>query len=255
MAELKNYIYINRAFTEPFARQLNQPIDVEITDEGDISARISGVGGGKKRSSKAAPMPPYDPRLVTKVVEGLRKSGQLHTFRPTMLEFLRSRRRGWYVFESDLNATPVYLPLDKLPNNVPAPESLTVWVSDPARYCDSPEDKPDSFLIMAEEPYITRNAEASYISGWSALQVLGTLMPSKSGSLRGVADSRKDPTYGYNPDHPIDQLKQAGGTVLRERWIETLYKIVHVTEGKYLRLNGKRVWAEDVLAYPIYIAE
>lgn len=259
MREPMNYRYIDTSAIVSLAQYLGIPFDQSVTTEGGVAAGPPFFRGQGKRSRTVGPMGANDPRLLSAVVEGLRDRGYLHAFRPTAIEFLRSDTIGWYVHESDIQSTPVYIPL-KGPSDtdtIPGLDALNMWVSDPLTYFVDENDRPDSYLVMAQEISFELHESPSYVSGWSALRYLADLLPEKGPFF--WLEFQTSETEQANPEslqHPIDRLKNFHGSRAgRSRRIETLYRIVHVTEGRNIIREGRRVPVEEVLAYPLYIAE
>jgi hypothetical protein len=259
MSEPMNYRYIDTSAIVSLAQYLRIPFDQSTTTEGGVAAGTPFFRGEGKRSRTVGPMGANDPRLLSAVVEGLRDRGYLHAFRPTAIEFLRSDTIGWYVHESNIQSTPVYIPL-KGPSDtetIPGLDALNLWVSDPLTYFADENDRPDSYLVMAQELNFELHDPPRYISGWSALRYLADRLPN-NGPLFWLEfqTSENEQANPENLEHPIDRLKKLPGSIVQDRRrIETLYRIRHVTEGRTIMREGKRVPVEEVLAYPLYIAE
>jgi hypothetical protein len=62
--------------------------------------------------------------------------------------------------------------------------------------------------------------------------------------------------YGRDdPAHPIDKLRRVGGIPLRRRRVEVVYRIAVMTDEQATTINGEEIRLNDILAYPLYIAD
>lgn len=260
MPELKQYSVINRPLVESLARQLGLPVDQERTVEGQIGVNGGKVGAGVKTGRKQAPLPPDDPRLLPPIVSSLRDSGQLRVFRPERAEEFWAEESDWYVHENT-TATPVLVPLDKTLRDRRTPEALTVWIIDPVESTAVPRDEWDwigSFVFIVQElgnfPWPT----PYFISGISALRLVVDVI-AKMDHLDEdelTALSGDEDLFGrWHDGHPVEKLERAGGISLRPRKIDTIYKIAYMSNEQSLTVNGRQTRTNDILAYPLYIAE
>ena len=235
MAELKNYVVINRPLVESLAQQLNLPIDQERTSESQFGL-VGKVGIGFKKSTRQSPLPSDDPRLLAPIVEALRESGQLRVYRPESTTEFWEDASSWYVHEAAI-AQPVLLPFDKTkPGADYFPEAVTVWVigiDDIERETRASRWRAGPQVLVVQE--LTSFPQAStYISGISAVRIIREVLADSS-----VADFEKW-QYQYaasgGPDfeplgyrNAIDDLVRMGGIAKRPRKIETIYKIAYMS--------------------------
>jgi hypothetical protein len=264
MVELKKYRVINSQLVESLAQQLQLPIGVEVTTEGEANAGVKLIGGRRKRSAKNPAMQSNDPRLIPFIVGALRESGQLNIYRPARADdFWNGEYSGWYVHEQNVLATPVHIPLAGRLEGLSVPEALTVWVSDPLDDAGEPEDEWDflgSFLFIVQELGQGLNWPTStFISGMSALRmIVDFIVGQEPFGYRPIMEhiqSEGDDFGRFNPQHPIEKLAAVGGKPGRPRRIDTVYKIEYMTNEQSAPLSGKVVRVNDILAYPLYIAE
>jgi hypothetical protein len=59
----------------------------------------------------------------------------------------------------------------------------------------------------------------------------------------------------FDPLHPIEKLKKVGGVPSLSREIETIYKIAYMTNEQAYTVEGKVRRVNDILAYPLFIAQ
>jgi hypothetical protein len=99
----------------------------------------------------------------------------------------------------------------------------------------------------------------TFISGMSALRmVVDFIVGQEPFGHRPTTEhirSGGDDFGRFNPKHPIEKLAAVGGTPGRPRRIDTVYKIEYMTDEQSAPLSGKVVRVNDILAYPLYIAE
>jgi hypothetical protein len=254
---------INRRLVESLARGLNIPLNVSVSTESEIGV-AKGITGKVKRTRKDEGLSSDDPRILPEIVTALRESGQLQVLRPDHPDqFWRGDHDGWYVHERVLS-TPVVLPLQqRLPDGVTAPDALTVWVSDP------PEpvlprgtwDFTTSFLFIVQELGEYEWPIGWFMSGISSLRIVAEVLTNpRSYTMsydEAVRDLARSPDrFGrWQPDHPIERLREIGGVVGRSRIIDTIYKIAYMTDEQSYPYKGEELRVSDILAYPLYIAE
>jgi len=170
-----------------------------------------------------------------------------------------------YVFEHDLWAAPVQVPLARAKDD--AGVSLQVWLADPGPARTAPAHEWDflgSFLYLVEDvehlklpPFV--------ISGVSALRALVDLVAGhRPSALRNrplalddlmVLAAHGRERYGEpNSAHPIEKLQSIGSVVGTPRMIETVYKVAYMTNEQAYSVGGRTTRVNDILAYPLYIA-
>jgi hypothetical protein len=257
----RSYRVINQNLVTSLARGLGLPLGTVTTSAVEIGVN-HGVMAKASRSTTPKPMEASDPRLLPPIIEALRESGQLRVYRPERAEeFWNSDHDGWYVVER-LVATPVTLSLaDRLPGGVTGPDALNVWVSDPLPL-RSPRinewDFAGSFLFLVEELGQFQWPMGWFMSGISALRVVVDVLQDglvlTSDGLFDVAGS--EDKYGrWESEHPIEKLVSVGGVAGRPRRIDTIYKIAYMTDEQAYVVDGVHTRVNDILAYPLFIAD
>ena len=251
---------INQRLVESLARDLDLPLNESVSTETEVTA-AKLVGGRWTRSRTSEPLRSNDPRLLPMIVEALRNSGQLSIHRPDAPEqFWRGDHSGWYVYEEAI-ATPVTLPLAaKMPKGVTGPDALNVWVSDPPEPVlpRSDWDFTTSFLFLVEELGEFRWPIPWFMSGISSLRLVAEVLTDhRELTLKSMFDLRNsaDRFGRWQPDHPIERLREIGGVVGASRRITTVYKIAYMTDEQSYPYQGEEVRVSDILAYPLYIAD
>lgn len=260
MPELKNFKVINTPLVESLARQLNLPIDQERKSEAQFGTG-GKVSAGFKKSTSQSPLPTNDPRLLPPIIEALRDNGQLRVYRPEKPEEFWADPVDWYVHETAI-ATPVFVPVRQtLKSSEFLPEFLKVWIIDPGEPTREPDDEYDwigSFVFIVEDLSDFPWMMPWQLSGISALRMIAEVVavaePITFGELQTLRT--KDDLYGrWHDGHPIEKLEQVGGVSGRPRKIETIYKIGYMNNEQSGSINGQPRRMNDILAYPLFIAE
>lgn len=262
LMELRRFTVLNTVLIESLARQLHLPVDVDRTSKQKLAADARLMSAGLSSEKRQKALPPEDPRLIPPIVGALRESGQLRAYRPDRTSEFWNSDGDWYVYEETI-ATPVTLPLREiLPAEQGVPQALTVWVLDPVDPRDEPAGPWDwlgSYVFIVQELGEWSWPARTHISGISALRLvvegIGQQMPLTREAIYRLAGG--EDVYGRWFDAtPLQKLQQAGGRVLRPRKIETVYKIVYMTNEQQVP-GGDETYGRinDILAYPLYIAE
>ncbi len=137
---------------------------------------------------------------------------------------------------------------------------------------------PSAFLFLVQEMANHRMGSGTMISGLSALR----LAVSSARPLGPVSEEKRlgwplfgspplfkyegardwygcpvlaEPLPGEYAEHPIAVLETLGGTALRPRRVETVYKVAYATNEGYLRVRDELRRFYEIMAYPLYIAE
>jgi len=259
--ELKTYRVINEDLVRQLALQLGLAIEAETTTESEFKGGIANFGAARRRSQKINARKLNDPRLLEEIVEGLRKHGQLKTARPERMRDLPER--ATFVREVGVEGTPVYLPVKEQAEVPPGIAGLTVWVFEPlGSHIGFIDSEPDgswawdwlgTYLFLVEEHL----GDSESIRCWSGISALRLLVDGIAGhdpkfpKLPAIGDR-----YGRDdPAHPIDKLRRVGGVPLRQRRVEIVYRIAEMTNEQATTIDGKEVRLNDILAYPLYIAD
>lgn len=260
---IKTYRVINEELVRQLALQLGLAVEVETTTESEFKGGIASFGSARRSSRKVSSRNLDDPRLLDEIVEGLREHGQLKIYRPERKRDLPEHTT--FVHEVGVEGTPVYLPVKEQSEVLPGMDGLTVWVFEPL----GPEigfihSEPDgswawdwvgTYLFLVE----AHSSEPESRHRWSGVSALRLLVdgiaghdpefPRPPGGLGLDLYGRDDPA------HPIDKLRRVGGMPLRRRRVEIVYRIAAMTDEQATTINGKEVRLNDILAYPLYIAD
>lgn len=259
MPEPRTFRVINRRMVNSLARSLDLPIGESVAAETELG--VSKVVSARfKRTRSVPPLSDDDPRLMPLITEALRDSGQLRIDRPlTAGQFWSNDEGAWFVWE-DTVLTPVTLPLKRaLPKGVKAPAALNVWVGDPPPRPAEGHNEWDfstSYLFLVEELGEFTWPGGWFVSGISSLRLVAEfLFSSALDDMESLhrASASEDAFGRWNPVHPIEKLKRAGGIAGAPRRVETVYKIAYATDEQSDSLQGRPRRVSDVLGYPLYI--
>lgn len=259
---VRDITVVNKPLVMRLARDLGLAIDTGTVSEYELKADLK-VASFARKTSRPTSTALDSPAVLDKITGALRDSGQLRGFRPERTYDSRfhagdslstSTPAGWYLHET-MTATPVVVPVPERLVDFGAPEKLKVWVSDPLDTGEEirfPGDFVGSFVFLVDELAETRTVKG-HISGVSALRLLveGILEDKEMLAL----DRSRDSWGRDSHEHPIEKLRRAGGLPLREHTIETVYKIAYMTNEQTWLHNGTEARVNDILGYPLYIAE
>ena len=94
---------------------------------------------------------------------------------------------------------------------------------------------------------------ANFYSGCSALQAISNVVE----GLPGLAQhpSGYEPLGRDSSAHPLTKLKSIGGVISLKRQIECLYSPQYMTNEQVFETGGECHRVNDLLAYPLFIAE
>lgn len=252
--EVRDIKIVNKPLVVRLARELCLAVNAGAMSEYELKADLK-VASFARKTTRPDKTSVDSPEVLNKITSALRDSGQLRVFRPeSAYDFRWGPDTGWYVKET-MAATPVLVPVPDDLITFGAPEKLKVWVSDPLdidEEVDSVDSFAGSFVFLVEE-LVDAPIFDGYISGISALRLL------VEGFLKDrditVIGRRRDNWGRDSNEHPIEKLQRAGGIPLRERIIETVYRIVYMTDEQAWTHNGVETRVHDILGYPLYIAE
>lgn len=258
MGPLKEYIVVNERLIEDLYRQVSEMQRGPNSSENEISPT-------------AKTFTPHDHDVIEAVVESLRETGQLHAFRPDRAsDFWLGEHAGWYVHELMI-ATPVIVPLKHhFEGLAGVPEAVTVWISEPTppqTPAESEYEIVGSFVFLVQEMGELKWPLRWFMSGISALRMVANFMVGGADyrtegelhrSMQATRDLYAMPNgWGDERDerHPVEKLKAVGGIPGRPRRVETVYRIAYMSDEQCMPTDGGIVRINDVLAYPLYIAE
>ncbi|MBB5083139.1 hypothetical protein [Nonomuraea endophytica] len=269
---LKTYRVVNDVLMESLLSQVANSGVIERSTEWE--GRVTfGVGSfGRKASTKRANgrAQASAHHQIESVVEALREHGQLRDYRPERTHELYKRSELMpdrpYVREFNIAATPVYLPVPEHLQDVRGP-ILTVWVCDPigeVGFIDKEHDGSfawdwvGTYVFLVEE--IREASVRPFMSGISALCAVVNFVAGhdpcgQPDQIHSCTRKNGEPWGRDLSIHPIEKLSKVGGIAGRKRNIETVYKIVHMTNEQATLIDGEEVRLNDILAYPLYIAE
>jgi hypothetical protein len=104
--------------------------------------------------------------------------------------------------------------------------------------------------------WLDESANFDMYSGWSALQALTNLWNGKDMLAKGETNGETfEPLGRGSLDHPIDKLRSRGAIVGDEREIPTLYMPRYMSDEQCYTFEGNVRRVNDLLAYPIFIAQ
>jgi hypothetical protein len=261
---LKTYRVVNEGLVRQLALQLGLAVNVETATESEVRGGIANFGGARRKSQKTSSRSLNDPRLLDEIVRGLCKHEQMETHRPERRRDLPDRTT--FTHEVNVEGTPVYLPVKAESELPPGIAGLTVWVFEPLGqklgFIDSESDGSwawdwiGTYLFLVEE-HVADPERTYHCSGISALRLLVDVVAGHDPTLRANSPgSRARDQYGRDdPSHPIDKLRRVGGLPLRPRRVEVVYRIAVMTDEQATTINGKEIRLNDILAYPLYIAD
>jgi hypothetical protein len=267
---LKTYRVVNDMLLESLLSQVaNGEIERSTEWEGRVTLGIGSFGrkASVKRSNGTGQTNAH--LQVENVIEALREHGQLRDYRPERTQEVYRRDNmpeRPYVREVNIMATPVYLPVPQPLQDVRGP-MLTVWVCEPIGEVGFIDKEPDgsfawdwigTYVFLVEE--IREASVRPFMSGISALCAVVNFIAGhdpcgEPDRIHSCTGKNGEPWGRDLSIHPIEKLGKIGGIAGRQRSIETVYKIVHMTNEQAAAINGREVRLNDILAYPLYIAE
>lgn len=150
-------------------------------------------------------------------------------------------------------ARKIILPSDYLEKMVGL-RDLAVWIADPQPVASS-EMKHDwdfcgTFLYLVEVYFDDEGFNTVY-SGCSALQMIYNAATGEP-LLKRCFD---EPLGRNSSEHPVGKLEALGAMVGDDRKIECLYRTRYMTDEQCYLFDGEERRVNDLLGYPIYIAE
>ena len=258
MPSIKNYRAIDWPRLESIARQAGFEVGASTSSEIEVGFDVKAVKAKRKSERTRPGLSVGDPLLIDTAIEVLRDNGQLHVNRPSQFGGLLGMT-GIYVWEQT-KVTPVRLDVSKYLDLEGASKYLTVWISDPNR-ADGEEDSflvGDSFLFLIEELASADEGDTMplvFYSGLSALRYIVEIVVPAYAEVKGERPEGDDPYGEDDPRHPVDKLVAIGGKKGPARWIETVYKVAYMSDEQSIIVDGEHRRTNDLLAYPLYIAD
>ncbi len=249
----RSFRYVNSALASSLAADLGIARHTWPTQE--VRAGVNaGITAEVKLGRSTSPSSPSDPKMLDRIVRGLRKSGQLRNSRPQHPgEFWREPHDGWYV-EERFVATPVRLP-PGVSSSVAT--ELTVWVGEPTIPHREPENSWDTqgtFVFLVEELASFDWTLGHQISGVSSLRLVIEAIGKKLTGREMLALPRTADRFSELVEaDPVDKLAGIGGLAGAPRPIESVYKIAYMNDEQCWRRGSRFLRTNDVLAYPLFI--
>jgi hypothetical protein len=245
-AGLRRYLFVDQGELERYLEQF--PIEPKKSRKRRWTVSLSIVGPKVEGSEEEAAEMRNQHEKVQLLLHHLDLSGRVAFNRPPSMRDDENRQP--FVLET-MTAQKMIIPSDCV-QRITGLKHLAVWVSDPTP-TDPPQDPWDfrgTFLYLTEAHWENGSFQTVW-SGCSALQaVVNTLSGQPFFTLgRGEKFGR------HSTDHPIEKLKRLGGVVTDTRRIISLYFKRYLTNEQCYRLDGRDRRVNDLLGYPIFIAE
>lgn len=247
---------------------------IELYDQlAELGAfRLKGGKGGLKlpfahaeaEIERVNPVPEGWADLVQIVSAGLRDSGQLSALRPLDIpEYGDFRSDGLsYVYETDITARRVQIPVSEDLQDEGCPPAIRVWVAEPDRLPEptAANAVTGTFLYLVED-LVPADPPAPpwFFSGASALAHVARLAQPER-----FQDSPTQPGRFYDPGErlgrhsdadPPHKLEQIGARLGLPRNVDALYQIRYMTNEQMFVPSGsdegRRV--NDLMGYPLAI--
>lgn len=164
-----------------------------------------------------------------------------------------------FVLES-MVATKIIFPYGSC-CNIHGLKDLAIWISDPdpqevitENVIELPYTYTGTFLYLTEM-YLDNKSFFSAFSGCSALQAVVNYLQGRS-LLATVSEINTGEFFGRsNYAHPVDKLLSIGAIKSCTKRIISLYYKRYITDEQCFIFNGERSRVNDLLGYPLYIAE
>jgi hypothetical protein len=254
VAELLEYKFIDTAALDSYIEQFSST-EVEARSRTSKLA-VSLAGPSADYSTASRFRTKTSTEKIKELVEYLSETKLLGRARPELMRSLQTaQKKAPPFFLERTAARKVILPTTLL-DDASGIRQLAVWVSDPDPELIVPEksgwDFPGSFLYLTEAHLDGGRLETVY-SGCSALQAVANATQSRP--LLGRSCTPDEPLGRDNYSHPIDKLTALGGIVGDTREIQCLYRMRYMTNEQCFSKDGVEYRVNDILGYPIYIAE
>ncbi len=249
----RSFRYVNTSLATSLAADMG--IDLKASRSQEVRAGVNaGITAEVKLGRSSGAAASSDPRVLDRIVRGLRKSRQLRDARPERSrDFWHEPHDGWYVAEKFI-ATPVTLP-PGVSSSVD--RELTVWVGEPTGSGDELGDAWDArgtFVFLVEELASFDWTLGHAISGVSSLRLVVEVVGSSMIGGDVLAFARTPDRFSELVDaDPVDKLEAIGGIVGSPRPIETVYKIAYMNDEQCWRRQSTFLRTNDLLAYPLFI--
>lgn len=246
--KLRNYEYISGDLVNSYFDQIRLVEGPDRVRNFGVSLSLTGpsvdFGQGKRND---------EPSLHEKIVrieEFFRKNGDLAQCRPQESSASYGVEPTRFVLET-CTARKVVVPC-KQTRVLENLDSFAVWISDPDPSVYVLEDHVwrGTFLFLVEG-WFDRSQYHSTYSGCSALQFIMNVAEGRRPTE--IADG--EPLGRGSDLHPIDKLRRLGATASDQRRIVSLYRKRYVTNEQCYAHGGQRRRVNDLVGYPLYIAD
>jgi|CZKJ01.1.fsa_nt_gi hypothetical protein len=249
---LRNYLYIDEAKLDSFAQQIRTTKKRTVKRQKKVNLSITGLGVELSEEDAWQELSTHEKVEVllahletfhlvdfSRPLELLAEEGRAPRGRPFILETMLARR--------------VIIP-DVHLHAAPGLKHLAVWVSDPdpSVYTNEEWTWRGTFVYLTE--LWLDDGGSAFWSGCSALQAIVNAAQGEKVNA-GPTCEEWEPFGRGSYDHPVRKLGSINGTAGDERWITALYTKRHVTNEQCYTWNGEKRRVNEVLGYPIFIAE
>jgi hypothetical protein len=243
-----DYIYIDKQRIQTLIDQVILP--KRATSRKSKKWSLSTTGPKIELAQDDDAIDPSDHTKIQLFIEILRARERLMETRPQEMPLKRgfvlerTRARKIVLPNSDVQAA----------TNL---RGLAVWIADPdpAQFSSERYIWRGTFLYLTQL-WLDEKADFQMYSGRSALLALINLWNGRGLLANGEANGEAfEPLGRGNFDHPIEKLRSRGALVGDEREILTLYMPRYMSDEQCYRFDGNERRVNDLLAYPIFIAQ
>jgi hypothetical protein len=254
MAGLRDYKYVDVTTLDGYLEQFSTT-EVELQSRSSkLGVSLTGPSADYTTTSRYRPK--TTPEKIKELVEYLRLNNLLGRTRPKLMsDYERGLKKMPPFILEKTTARKVILPAHLL-DSISGIKQLAVWISDPDPKIIVPEqtgyDFPGSFLYLTEMR-LDNGAFQTTFSGCSALQSIANAAENRR--LLDCTDTSGEPLGRDSYSHPAEKLVASGGVLGDIREIECLYRIRYMTNEQCFNRDGTEYRVNDILGYPIYIAE
>ena len=247
---LIHYIYVNDELIDEYSSQLGFKEErtlVKVTKKASLS-----LSGPKLESNREYNYDdPNRHKKISRFVETLLAEDLVFLQRPNemTLSYLSDNPQRAFGLEV-IRATKVTFLKNHLAQ-LSCVREFAVWIADP-----DPSDLTTekwkyrgTFLILPQLHFDVQTFHSVH-SGCSALQAVVNGYQGKPLILGANGEPLGQGSY----DHPVEKLRQLGAVVSPPQEIRVLYRIRYMSNEQCYMLNGVKYRANDLMAYPLFIA-
>jgi hypothetical protein len=255
---LRDYLFVDREKIRRLSGQL-QPLEREV-EQTSAKLGISLAGPKLETTSSSRVRPTTLHEEIETLTDHLEATGSLGRERPLRMPMSRAGeteqipRIPNFILENT-TATKVIIP-PELSREVPGIREFAIWVSEPDVGFELERnhewDFTGTFLYLTHLEWADDRLTTVY-SGCSALQVISNAISGRP--VLSTHPSGHELLGRDSHDHPLMKLRSIGGIVSLKKEIECLYRPKYITDEQVFEVDGKPTRVNDLLAYPIFIAE